>query len=203
MEIQIQWFGPFVFVPQPKFDCVFDQHECDVPGLYLWTIKPNGGYLVNYVGEGGCGKNGDRNLRVRLEENVRHSYAGKDKYVTKPEQFRRGLSGESDRVKFETIRDFLTGYSTISSMIHENFCSYRVFIAPATKVADNSKLADNEVCKYIEKGIIRTLDAAENSISKFLANKERYKNARRSQTPISVVFKKDLVFHGLEGLILC
>lgn len=202
MEMQVQWFGPFVLVPQTEFDgkWVFDQPECDAPGLYLWTIKHEGEYLVNYVGEAGPGKNGDRSLRVRLEENMWHSYMGGDKYVTIPQKFRRGQSGKNDRVKFATMREFLADYSWLSPMIHENFCSYRVFVAPAIEVADNAKLTDGKVRKYIEAGIIRNLKAPGDSISEFLVNK---KITAPASPPLSVEFKMAHILHGLEGYVPC
>jgi hypothetical protein len=92
---------------------------------------------------------------------------------------------------------FLSDYSRLSTMIHENFCSYRVFFAPATKDASNIKIADEDVLISLEKSIIHTLDVTEGNISKFLSNKERYKNYKPSQS-LLVRFKSKYKLHGLE-----
>jgi len=206
MEIQIRWYGPFVFVPQAGFEgkYVFDQRECDFSGIYLWTIeyKDKGGYLVNYAG---CNAQNGK-LRERMKANRWYSYAGGDGYVTIPSQFRQGLSRENDRVTF-TEREFLADYGWLSSMIHTNFVSYRVFVAPAMKADggddDNERLVDG-LPKYVETGIIRALDSAEKAgtIPKFLANKCRPQlPGYQADRPHSVSLKTPYRFYGLEGLI--
>src|SRR5688572_22866992 len=86
MEVPLSWLGPYVFVPQPGFDCVFDRQETNAQGLYLWTIEHDGGYLINYVGETG------RDLWTRLVEDVAYSFGGREGIVSDPVKFRQGIA---------------------------------------------------------------------------------------------------------------
>lgn len=186
MEMMIDWLGPFAFVPQPGLDCVFNRPEAAGPGLYLWTVECQGGFMVNYVGEAGQGK---KTLRSRLIENVQWSYAGNDGGVSDPVHFREGrrvLLREFD------FPEFLADYAQLSSVIHEVYRSYRVFIAPLS--------VQDHVRRFVEAGIIRTLRAAGGTIAEFLYNKRLIGS---SPEPLVARFRSRHRFHGLPEAIEC
>ncbi len=111
MEVALSWLGPYVIVPQPGFACVLDHPaETRHPGLYLWTIEYEGGYLINYVGETG------RDLWSRLVENVAWSFGGRGGGVSDPVQFRQGRIVPLAQF---CISEFLADYARLSAAIYE------------------------------------------------------------------------------------
>lgn len=183
MEVILNWVGPYVFVPQPGFECVFERPETSGPGLYLWAIEYDGGYLVNYVGETG------RDLWSRLAENVAYSFGGREGVISDPEQFRQGRPVPLATYSFA---EFLADYPRLSAAIYEVYRSYRVFIAP-TQLAE-------AVRRYAEAGIIRSLQASSGRVADFLCNSRLI---GRSQEPLAVRFRGGHKFHGLGELIEC
>ncbi len=92
--MELHWHGPFVMVPQPGFESVFDTHIATGKGIYLWTIELGDGYLVNYVGETG---KGGQSFAGRLAEDVRWDLGGQAKgngrangIVCDPDLFQEG-----------------------------------------------------------------------------------------------------------------
>jgi hypothetical protein len=183
MEVPLSWAGPFVFVPQPGFECVFDRPETSSPGLYLWTVEFENGYLVNYVGETG------RNLWDRLVEGLAWSFGGREGSISDPEQFRQGRAVTLARF---SISEFLSDYPRLSAAIHGVYRCYRVFIAPTR--------LEKSVREYIEAGIIRTLQSSGGQVAAFLCN-SRIKG--RSPEPLSARFVTGQRFHGIGEVIDC
>ena len=183
MEVALDWAGPFVFVPQSGFECVFDRPGTSGPGLYLWTIEYDGGYLVNYVGETG------RDLWSRLAEGVAYSFGGREGVISDPEQFRRGRPVPLATYSFA---EFLADYPRLSVAIHGVYRSYRVFIAPV-------QLAES-VRRFAEAGIIRSLRSTGGQVAGFLCNSRLI---GRSPEPLAVRFRGGHRFHGLGELVEC
>lgn len=183
MEVMVSWYGPYVFVPQAGFECVFECPETMGPGLYLWTVEHKDGYLVNYVGETG------ESLRKRLAQGVQWSLGGNDGVVSEPAQFRQGRRFTLAKFSFQ---EFLADSPRLSAAIYENYRAYRVFVAPVK--------VDSKVRKYIEAGIIRALRAADPKFADFLCNRHL---TGASPSPLSVRFATRQPFHGLEALIKC
>jgi len=183
MEIELLWSGPFVFVPQPSLECVFDQTDTSQAGLYLWTVEIDDAYLINYVGETG------RDLWSRLVENVAWSFGGREGCVLNPQEFRKGRIVNYATFSFS---EFLADHRRLSSVILEVYQSYRVFVAPTS--------VSNDQRKFIEAGIIRTLRESGGTIAEFLCNTRLI---GPSPEPLSARFVTRQRFHGLGERIQC
>lgn len=184
----MEWHGPFVFVPQPGFQCVFNQELATRPGLYLWTIEYERGYLINYVGKAGRGKT-KRSLAVRLKEDVQWAYSGNDGRVCDPALFRLGKIENSFRFSFP---DFLADYQRISTRVHEVYCTYRVFVSPLE--------LEDRTLELVEAGIIRCLRSSGGTSSSFLSNKRLI---QASQQLFKARMVMPVFFHGLNESICC
>lgn len=194
-EMELRWYGPFVLVPQPGFECVFDQQIAAGKGIYLWTIQHGDGYLINYVGEAGKGK---QSLSGRIAENVRWDFGGQAKgnmrakgMICDPERFPRG-----ERVPIAeafTIEDFLADYPRLSSATYRAYCCYRVFLGPTQEV-------DTATRRYIEAGIIRAIRNDGGEVATFLSNRRLI---APSPEPFRVRMESPVRFHGLDSVIQC
>lgn len=83
----VRWQGPYNFVPEGAAKAAFDLDEAKCPGVYLWTIPYNGGFLINYVGE-------SRNVAARLYEHSVNFLSGKYTFY-EPASF---LEGNKDPI---------------------------------------------------------------------------------------------------------
>jgi hypothetical protein len=193
-EIALRWHGPFVLVPEPGSECVFDHQVATGRGIYLWTIRHGDGYLINYVGETG---KGEQTFAVRLADGVRWDLAGKAKgnrrtkeMICDPDLFPQGK-----RVPIAerfSIKEFLADYSRLSSALYRNYCCCQVFLGP-TEVDDTTR-------KFIEAGIIRTIRASRGEAAAFLSNRRLISP---SPSPFRVRMESPVQFHGLNSMVDC
>ena len=193
-EIALRWHGPFVLVPEPGYECVFDHQVASSRGIYLWTIQHGDGYLINYVGETGQGKH---TFARRLAEGARWDFGGKaegndttTEMICDPDLFPQGK-----RVPIAerfTIKEFLADYPLLSSALYRNYCCCRVFLGPTD--------VDRATRKFIEAGIIRTIRAVRGEADDFLSNRQLI---NPSPEPFRVRMESPVQFHGLNSVIDC
>jgi len=183
MVVTISWLGPYVLIPQLGFECVFDRPEAEDPGVYLWAVEHQGGYLINYVGQT------RNNLKVRQRDDVVWGLGGREGKVADPMQFRQG---RLVILHTFTFSQFLADYAQLSAQTYETYQIMRVFIAPIS--------VDDTIRSQIESGIIRSLKAAGGSVADFLKNKN---TVSPSPTPLSAQITSGQHFHGLGQVIVC
>ena len=193
-EISLCWHGPFVFVPKPGSECVFDHQLATGRGIYLWAIQHGDKYLINYVGETG---KGGQTFSGRLAEEIRWDLGGKAKgncttteMICDPDLFPQGK-----RVPIAerfTIKEFLADYPRLSSALYRNYCCCRVFLGQTD--------VDRATRKYIEAGIIRTIRAVSGEADDFLSNRQLI---NPSPSPFRVRMESPVQFHGLNSVIDC
>jgi hypothetical protein len=183
--ITLDWHGPYTLLHQPdtKIPCIFASNDCGGCGVYLFTVEHNNGYLINYVGETKC-------FQKRFHQHIKWSFDGKDHVAAEPDQFRHGIREAHEFSDAEFNKD----HAKWSAWIEDNYLAYRVF------VAYNEEFVSQDIRRYVEAAIIRTLADTGGSIKDFLyhPNINKYKNVSPTE-PFLLQFPTSPVLHGLTG----
>jgi hypothetical protein len=150
--ITLQWQGPYAMFPNSDIELIYDRHDAQGPGVYLWTIKSGNEYWVHYVGE-------SKKVIKRQREHV-IEYLGGGYWLYDPEQFAAGVLVPWYK-STENITTFLNQYEILSKVAVAMISQFRIFYV---------SLADTNLStKRVEGGLIRALKD-NNETSSFIDN---------------------------------
>ena len=106
MVSEINWIGPYSIFPKGDIKSIFNCEDFKLKGVYLWTIKHDNSYLVNYVGIT------SKSFIERLIEHLNNYYSGKfDIYDSK--SFLKGIKHKIYS-PLESLSVFLEKYDYLS-----------------------------------------------------------------------------------------
>jgi hypothetical protein len=190
----IEWHGPFTVAE------VVDENNKQLPlihtpGLYLWTIKHENGYLVYYIGE-----TTQQTLTIRLQQHVLAYLVGQ-KRIYEPTQFSKaekvliwgGTRYRSQRIDFA---DFINEYSRLAPGIASLLQYFRIFLA--------SSFLEQRIIRRIGAGIASNIRAKSGIIGNFQDADVRFESRLISEELFGTKFKfpKDVVVLGLDDTIM-
>jgi hypothetical protein len=179
---KVSWHGPLSLVENEN--SVFRESVSEKPGLYLWTVKFQDGYLVNYVG---MTKN---SIATRLQEHISQFLCG-GYWIYDPEQLSQGEL----KVLYKpsgSVLDFLPRYVSLSQNIHSMLKTYAVFIAEV----DGTK----EWLERIESGVIKNINKANSKSEAFLDNEKISRFVPEDQR-VSIAMHSNEKIIGLSEMI--
>lgn len=188
--LEIKFEGPFSWPGEPDAASVFGAEAARDPGIYLWTIPHDEGYLVYYVGETG------QSHKVRLLEHYRE-HASAMYHVYSPPEFARGRKvalwpGRYDKVR-KSIAECVSAYPRLCNEIFELTQMYRFFLSPFH--------GEPRLRRRIEAGIAAALYSAPGLVGAFQDSGVRYDSRTVDETPIAFKVSCPAVLHGLSGLL--
>lgn len=182
-RMTIRWTGPY---GMPRHEGGLPPPP-DHPGVYLYTVKCRGGFLVCSPGIT------QRTIRQRMSEHVRGFLKG-DYNILDADALKRRKRVEvwqgwdptaEKRAQFERRRDEL------APAIDKLLCAYRIFATDATE--------DLRLLARIEASIMGALYALPRP-HRDIFDERMHRSARRAdEPPILAVHKCDSVLMGLPG----
>ena len=119
--------GPFGWTPG-SLPSVWDAQEVGSPGVYLWVVETDEGYLVYYVGETG------RRFSDRLAAHARGYLSGEYR-IYEPERFREGTKiliwpGTWQPHTKHLVPVFMTRYVEMAPKVLEFMATLFFFMCP-------------------------------------------------------------------------
>ena len=154
MDIELNWSGPFSFIPSQDCQCIFGDDSAKTPGLYLWTISYEDGYLINYIGISAS------NVAQRQREHLDLYLCGKYRLYD-PKKFVAGKKVVVYQPE-EGFESFLSRYKELSTTLLQQLQVYRLFVAALD--------ADKPLLEKIETSLITVLRDAGGLTAEFLGN---------------------------------
>ncbi len=126
-EIKMKMVGPFNLVGEEN---LFNIPEANSPGIYIFTFKINGKYLIEYIGIT------TRSISTRFLEHIRELFSGGyqlyDFQKMKDNEEFVVLKGRYGR-DTDDITKFLNNYDYYSQIIKEHIHELKVFLIPLDK----------------------------------------------------------------------
>lgn len=157
MTADIEFRGPFSFFRNTGLPCVFDRQDLSAPGIYLWTVKRGGEYLLNYVGI--TSKGLARRLAAHLTAYLSGQYT-----VYEPRAFADGVKV----VAYDAgnVIEFAQQYKTLAPVVDEFLRTFHLFAAPCPELSKAQM-------QRVESAIIEGIWTADTRITSFCDNRRR------------------------------
>ena len=189
--IEVGFEGPFSWAGVPDGPSVFDSPAAGEPGIYLWTIAFDDGFLVYYVGETG------RNHAVRLLEHYRE-HAAAMYHVYSPLEFLQGRKvplwpGRYEKENRKSLPECIAAYPHLNHAIHELTLGYRFFLAPLR--------CEARLRRRTEAAIADTLYSAPGVIGAFQDRGIRYDRRTSEEGPVECRIKCSARIHGVPDVL--
>ncbi len=174
---QVHFTGPYSWPGAPDAPCLFEEEASRKPGIYLWTVQVQDGFLIYYVGETG------RSHATRMSEHYREHAAGMY-HVYSPAEFVSGRKvllwpGRYNRADRKSIPDCIAAYPQLATHIHALSHAYRFFLASVSST--------QRARKRIEAAIADSLYGTPGFVGEFQDRGIRYD--RRLSTELSFACK--------------
>jgi hypothetical protein len=186
--LELRWYGPYRWYGTNDA-CIFAIPEAEKPGIYLWTIPFESGYLAYYVGETG------RPFADRFIEHTRDYLYGFYR-VYDPKEFAKGKKTlvwdgmwKSDRRDMKYMLEFLNRYLELSQVVYEFLGQLRIFVGPLD--------VKERIRQRIEATLADSLRKQPGLIGKFQDADIRYRKRQANEKPISVTMTSNEQILGL------
>lgn len=186
-SIQIEFIGPYLWVENIHFPCIFNSDISNNSGLYLWTVPYNNHELIYYVGETG------RNFSIRFSEHFKEHFSGAY-HIYEPAKFKQGIKeclwpGRYDKYNRTTINDFIKSAESLYPSILELSKTYRFYVS--------SFESDKRLRQRIESSIAEYLYQQPGIIGGFQDTGIRYFPRKSDEPIISVTISQSGKLLGL------
>ena len=191
-QLILDFSGPFILCGD-EGDLLFDHQEiAQRTGVYLWAVRFQDGFLVNYVGETGT------SFYQRMKDHMIQCLGGNYR-ICEPTLFSQGKreilwNGMWRRGTRDLMPLFVSRYIELAPKIKEYLELIRVFVAP---VETTSRMR-----RRIEGTIAFSLREQPPPIGTFINEDVRYFRRRRGEEPLRVRINCSQRILGLEAEIV-
>ena len=186
----IQLHGPFRWFGS-NGDVLFTQEVAGSPGIYIWAVPYESGFMTYYVGETG------RSFRQRMKEHVKEYFSGMYR-VFDPGEFASGRkvllwdgmwrAGEEHR-----LADFVSRLPELSKCIAQLLDSMRIFLGPLD--------VPTHTRRRIEAALAKHLYEQPGVVGQFQDSDLVYRGRSADQEPLLVRFCSGAQIMGLGEII--
>lgn len=187
----LEFDGPFKLCGSRE-RTLFDQKVAQLPGIYLWTVRFQGGFLINYVGETGvsfCERMKDHMIQC-MGGNYRVCDAG---WLLKGERkiLWNGMWRKGTR---DLMLVFVEKYVKLAPEIRAYLEVLDIFVAPVQ--------VSKRIRRRIEGAIAFSLRQGPAPIGNFITEDVRYFGRKDDEVPIQVMISSNEKLLGLDSQIM-
>lgn len=189
MKYHFKVNGPFRLEGENN---LFKSSLAELNGIYLWAIKVDGHFLINYIGETGL------SFKQRMKEHLIQIMGGNYR-IPDPKDLRHGKetilwNGLWRKGERDNIAEFILKYEFLAPVIKEYIQMIEVFLIPM-KVETRKR-------RLIEGNMASHLRSQPHSKSCLLPSDIRYiTNKKSDEDPFTVTFLSEIELLGLPELI--
>jgi hypothetical protein len=187
MEVQLQWSGPYSFLPGTK-PVILEAPEARAGGIYMWTVAAPVGRLLYYVGQTEAGF-ANRHFEHWVEY-WRGAYTIHD-----PISFGQGVrspiyKGYAYRTpRWERAREFVSRFRELNAPLLAMLQQLEIWLAPSE--------VDRRLQRRIESAIVAAAYTAPAPAGDFQERGMRMEPRRSDETPVIVANRPVRLVIGL------
>jgi len=191
-RVSVSFAGPFSWEATANSACLRDAKEFGEYGIYLWTVRLDNGYLINYVGETGD------SFKERLRQHHREMFAARY-YVYSAAEFARGEKvvlwpGRYAVTDRKSDEECLASRERLSHSVREMLLVLRFFLAPLS--------CDRRTRQRIEAALANGLHAVPGKVGAFQDEGVRYLPRKKDEKPIECTIASPFTLLGLPHQLL-
>ena len=153
-RIKLIWEGPFGFWPDGEVPWFNQQTALDRAGVYLWAVRQDDGFLINYVGQ-------SSKIKTRLTAHLKNFLAGQY-FIYHPVEFAAGRKCVAYNPK--DWKTFILEFPNRAEIVAGHLRLFRLFVASVDSPYDK------HLFRQIELKLIETFQLAGNRTKTFLDN---------------------------------
>lgn len=185
-EFNLFFYGPFS-INGPN--SIFMDPVGDESGIYLWAIRSQDRFLVEYVGETGY------SFRQRTKEHMIQVLGGNYRSLD-PDYYDRGVvrvlwNGLWRKGTQDKLNEFIDAYPVLASKIAQYVKSIHLFVAPLNAPSYERKLIEGGIASYVK--------AQPEEISRFYPRDNRTYNPKPNEKGILVTIASAAEIMGLPA----
>lgn len=186
--VSLEFSGPFKLYGA-KGKLLFDQKVARLAGVYLWTVRFRGGFLINYVGETG------NSFYRRMKDHMIQCLGGNYR-ICDAEQLLEGRkiilwNGMWRKGTRDLMPMFVDEkYVELAPRIRDYLKVLDIFVAPFD--------TDKRTRRRIEGAIAFSLREQDDPIGSFISEDVRYSGRKQNETPIQVAITSSAKLLGLD-----
>uniref|UniRef100_A0A7V2ZIF9 GIY-YIG domain-containing protein n=1 Tax=Ignavibacterium album TaxID=591197 RepID=A0A7V2ZIF9_9BACT len=177
MMLNLKWEGPFYFQNIRADKSVFESPISQQKGIYLWAVKKDEHYLINYVGIT------SKSFNERFMKHIEDMYCGKS-IIYDFELLQKG-NKKPIYIPTGSVLDFAKIHKEIAPIINDYLNLFSLFLLPIK--------SSKNVLERIESAIIINLKNNSN-VSSFLDNYKPSRLKLITDEQIEICFTNELFF---------
>lgn len=187
-RVSLEFFGPFKLCGT-KAKLLFEQDMAQLPGVYLWTVPYQDGFLINYVGETGA------SFSRRMKDHMIQCLGGHYRVLDAEHMLEGKKRILWNGVWRKGTRDLLPmfvdeKYIELAPRIRDYLRVLEIFIAPIE--------TDRRTRRRIEGSIALSLRGKAEPVGSFVSEDVRYYGRKKDETPIQVSITSSARLLGLD-----
>lgn len=185
-EYHLYFLGPFSV---NRSNSIFMDPVADEPGIYLWAVRSQGRFLVEYVGETG------KSFRQRTKEHMIQVLGGNYRSLD-PDYYDRNevrvlWNGMWRKGTRDKLNEFIAAYPELAPKIVQYVESIHLFVAPLKATSYERRLLEGGIATYVK--------AQPEEISRFYPRDNRTYNPKPNEKGILVTIASAAEIMGLPA----